>query len=138
MLAIVLLAVSAATPQPIDLDSITVDRARILAARPVLASFLIAKPSYTLLGRTILGAADRDDGAERGAVLRGKRLELRNGERVKVLGVLRVIDHKAAVENGVMCHRGRRFALKRSDPPRRVARSNTRQASGRRGHMPLR
>ncbi len=78
-------AASVATPVLIDLDSITVERARILAGRPVLASFIIAKPSYTLLGRTSPGAADRDDGAERGAVLRGKRLELREGERAKVL-----------------------------------------------------
>ncbi len=34
-------------------------------------------------------------------MLKGKRLELQEGERVKVLGVLRVIDHKAAVVNGV-------------------------------------
>ncbi len=32
---------------------------------------------------------------------RGNRLELREGEWVKVLGGLRVTDHKAAVVNGV-------------------------------------
>ncbi len=56
-------------------------------------------PSHpTLLGRTILGAADHDDGAERGA-LKGKPFDIGEGERVTVVGVLRVIDHPPCVVN---------------------------------------
>jgi hypothetical protein len=39
----------------------------------------------------------RDDGAERTAVLRGKRLDMDEGKRVNVVGTLKVIDHGAAV-----------------------------------------
>jgi hypothetical protein len=65
----------------------------------VAATFLIDKPSYTLRGRTILGAADRDDGVERGAVMKGNWLKLEG--RVTVIGVLRAIDHPPAFVNQV-------------------------------------
>lgn len=58
-------------------------------------------PTYTLAGRTVIGPANRDDGAERTAVLRGRRLDVKEGERVEVVGRLRVIDHKPAVVGGV-------------------------------------
>ncbi|MCE9566535.1 MAG: hypothetical protein K8U57_31310 [Planctomycetes bacterium] len=57
---------------------------------------------HTLLGRTMVGAADRDDDVERGAVLLGKRLDVKEGERVVVRGVLRVIQHKGGVVSGVI------------------------------------
>jgi hypothetical protein len=70
--------------------------------RRVVASFRIAKPAGVLLGRTVVGAAERDDNAERTAVLMGKRLDLDVGRRVAVMGVLRVIDHKPDVVGGVL------------------------------------
>ena len=60
----------AVLPQPIDLDRLDLQRARV----------------------TSLGAADRDDGAERGAILRGRRWDVDEGKRVEVVGVLRVRD----------------------------------------------
>src|SRR5437773_2066781 len=75
--------------------------ARALDGRLVAANFLVAKPSYTLRGFTMLGAADRDDGAERGAVLRGNRLDIQEGKRVTVIGVLRMLDHPPGVVNRV-------------------------------------
>ncbi|MCE9560680.1 MAG: hypothetical protein K8U57_01370 [Planctomycetes bacterium] len=80
----------------------SLERARTLNGKPVTVSFLVAKPAYTLLGRTMVGAADRDDDVERGAVLLGKRLDVKEGERVVVRGVLRVIHHRSDVVNGVI------------------------------------
>src|SRR5207249_4831309 len=94
MLAVALLVLD---PRPISLESITVERARALDGKLVAASFVVTKPSYTLLGCTVLGAADRDDGAERGAVLKGNRLDIPGGKRVTVIGVVRVIDHPPGV-----------------------------------------
>jgi len=48
------------------------------------------------------GPADRDDDVERGAVLLGKRLDVKEGERLVVRGTLRVIHHKGDVVNGVI------------------------------------
>ena len=87
-------------PQPIDLDRISLERARAMHGRVVVATFLVAKPTYTWRNRTILGAADRDDGAERTAMLRGKRLDIDEGQRVNVVGTLRVIDHGHATVGG--------------------------------------
>jgi hypothetical protein len=70
-----------------------------LDGKLVAVSSLVAKPSYTLLGRTVVGAAGRDDWAGRGALLRGNRLDLYEGEQVTVLGVLRVIDDAPNVVN---------------------------------------
>ena len=53
-------------------------------------------------GAGVLGAADRDDGAERGAMVRGRRFDLDGGKRVLVLGVLEVRDHPAAWVNNVL------------------------------------
>jgi hypothetical protein len=99
-----LLLLTLATPR-IDLDSISRDRARHLSGR-VVASFLSVKHTDyhpDRLGRpwTILGAADRDDDAERRAHVRGRRFDLDGGKRVTVAGVLRVIGHPATVLNGV-------------------------------------
>ena len=94
-----ILIVLSLCPTPLSLDTITVERARMLHGKLVVASFLVAKPNYTLRGRTILGAADRDDGAERGAVLEGRRFDIGEGERVTMVGMLRVIDHPPCVVN---------------------------------------
>lgn len=94
-----LLALSA-DPRPIDLGALSLERARILDGRTVTASVLVQKPVYTLLGRTMVGAADRDDGAERGAVLLGRRLDVKEGERVTVRGRLRLLRHAPDMVNG--------------------------------------
>ena len=96
------LSAALAAPVPIDFDGISLERARAMNGRPVVASFLNVAPAYTLLGRTVIGPANRDDGAERSAVLRGKRLDIDEGKRVEVVGVLKVIDHGAAAVNGVI------------------------------------
>lgn len=49
----------------------------------------------------VLGTPGRPDGVERTAVLAGRRAEVGRGRRVGVVGVLRVIDHGAAVVNDV-------------------------------------
>jgi hypothetical protein len=71
---------------------------------------------------TVLGAADRDDDAERGAFVRGTRYDLdgwpRGGKRVRVVGVLRVIDHPAAVVNGVFVPAGAELRVSGGEVPR--------------------
>jgi hypothetical protein len=98
---VLVLLVLSADPRPIDLGAISVERARVLDGKTVTVSLLEAKPPYTLLGRTMVGAADRDDGAERGAVLLGRRLDIREGERVTVRGRLRLVHHAPATLNGL-------------------------------------
>jgi hypothetical protein len=62
---------------PVDLDAIGLDRARALAGRPVVASFVAGEPySYPELGITTVGAQTRDDGDERVAVMRGRRYDV--------------------------------------------------------------
>jgi len=89
----ILFAVLALDYRPLDLGMMSLDRARTLDGKPVTVSFLVATPPYTLLGRTVLGAADRDDDVERGAVLLGRRFDVREGERLVVRGTLRTIYH---------------------------------------------
>jgi hypothetical protein len=67
----------------------------------VATTFRVVKPSYTILGRMVVGAADRGDEVERGAVLIGKRLDVKEGEPLTVVGVVKVIDHGGSVVNGV-------------------------------------
>lgn len=104
MSAFFTLAVLAVVPQPIDLDSISVDRARALSGRVVVASFVVVKPTYTWPDRkggsiTVAGAADQPDEVERGAVMRG-RVRVDEGKRITLLGKLRVIDHAGYFVNG--------------------------------------
>jgi hypothetical protein len=87
-------------PVPLDLDALSVERARSLSGKPVVATFLVPKPSYTWRSVTIVGAADRPDGAERGAHLAGRRFDIEEGKRVTVTGLLWVIDHAPAFANG--------------------------------------
>ena len=58
------------------------------------------RASDMVLGRTVAGAADKDDNAERCAVLRG-RVRVDEGKRLTVVGVLRVIDHGPYAVGGV-------------------------------------
>jgi hypothetical protein len=101
ILSVVTLVIVAATPRPIDVDAVSVERARTFKGRLVVASFIVGKPAYSLRGFTMVGAADRDDGAERGAVLVGKRLDVEEGKRLTVVGKLLVIDHAADRVNGI-------------------------------------
>jgi hypothetical protein len=94
MLAAALLIVT--TPvQPINLNDLGINRARTLDGQRVLVTFLVGKPLYTWKGATIIGTDDTSDGIERTAVLKGKRLDVKEGRRVTVTGTLRVIDHPA-------------------------------------------
>ena len=96
-LSCAVLALAAHLAPPLDLDAIDLQRARALSGRLVVASFIVAKPLDAYPRLTSVGAADRDDGAERGAILRGRRLDVKEGQRLNVVGRFRVIDHKAAV-----------------------------------------
>lgn len=99
MLAIVFV-VAALDVRPLELGSMSIDRARVLDGQRVAVTFIVAKPVYTLNGFTVVGAADRDDGAERVAVLAGRRLDVKEGARLVVAGRLRVIRHRGDVVNG--------------------------------------
>src|SRR4051812_35885224 len=102
MLLPIVLVVCALELRPLDLGTMTIDRARTLDGKPVTVSFILAKPAITLLGRTMVGPADRGDDVEWGAVLLGKRYDVKEGERLVVRGVLRVIQHRGDVVNGVI------------------------------------
>jgi hypothetical protein len=97
----VLALLFALSPVSVFLDGISVERARTIHGRLVSATFLVAKPGYLWRERTVIGAADREDGAERGAMLCGSSLDLDVGKRVTVVGVLLVIDHGPYVVNRV-------------------------------------
>jgi hypothetical protein len=92
----------AVLPRPIDLGGIDLHRARHLSGRLVATESVVGKPPMTYGRVTDVGAADRDDGAERGALLRGRRFDVAVGRRVRVVGVLRVIDHEPAVVGGAL------------------------------------
>jgi hypothetical protein len=72
-------------PQPVNLDAISINRANHLHGKPVVASFIVGKPLYTLKGKTIIGTNDKPDGIERTAVLLGRRLDFREGSRTRSL-----------------------------------------------------
>jgi hypothetical protein len=46
-------------PQPLPLDNLSLDRARILDGKRVLVSILVTKPPDTLNGSTIIGTDDK-------------------------------------------------------------------------------
>lgn len=83
MLVLVLL-VAVLDVRPLDLEALSLERARSLDGQRVAVAFIVAKPVYTMNGYTVVGAADRDDGAERVAVLLGRRLDVREGMRLVV------------------------------------------------------
>jgi hypothetical protein len=82
-------------PTRINLDSISVERARTLEGRLVMTSFVVGKPAYTWRGLTTIGTDDLPDGVERSAVLKGWSLASTEGHRVTVVGVMRGIQHPA-------------------------------------------
>jgi hypothetical protein len=97
------LALVAHIELPIDLDGIGLERARALSGRPVVASLVAGEPYYyPEYGFTSVGAQTRDDGAERHVVMRGQRYDVKAGERVRVVCVLRVIDYEPAFVGPVL------------------------------------
>ena len=101
MLAVVFFLLTL-NPEPIALDTLSVERARALDGQVVKVTMLIAKPTYTLLGYTAVGAADLPDEIERGAYLVGKRFDIDDGDRVTIVGTLRVVHHGPATVNRVL------------------------------------
>jgi hypothetical protein len=89
-------------PVPIDLDRIGIDHARRLDNGRVVATFIVAKPPFTQRERTTVGASDLPDSSERWSMLSGKRLDLKQGQRVTVAGVLRVTDWLACYVDRVL------------------------------------
>jgi hypothetical protein len=96
------LLIAALTPQPVNLDAISIDRANLLHGQPVVASFIVGNPLYTLRDKTIIGTGDKPDGIERTAVLLGKRFEFKEGRRTTVVGTMRVIHHPTIAVNMVI------------------------------------
>ncbi|MBA4190813.1 MAG: hypothetical protein C0467_22735 [Planctomycetaceae bacterium] len=88
-------------PTPLNLDTLSLERATLNHGKFVVASLMAAKPVYTLRGFTMVGVADHDEFIERGAVLKGDRLAIEQGKRIIVVGTLRVIRHRACVVEGV-------------------------------------
>lgn len=92
-------------PAVIDLDAIAVAEARKLHGRAVLATLTADTPAVLRDQGddvvTPVGPAPVDE-LERVAVLKGRRLDVMPGDKLKVRGVLDVIDHPAAVVGGVL------------------------------------
>ncbi|AMV29308.1 hypothetical protein VT84_33240 [Gemmata sp. SH-PL17] len=91
----------AADPLPLSLDTISVERARMLDGKQVTVTMFVAKPIDQSPDCTIVGAVDLPDGIERGAHLNGHRYDL-EGTRITVTGKLWVIDHPGAFVEGVL------------------------------------
>src|SRR5262245_15863552 len=97
MLPLALLAGTlAAVPRPIPLERLSIDQAQTLNGQEVTVTFIVAKPTYTWKGRTIIGAADQPDDVERGADLKGERYDVKEGKLITVTGKLRFIHHPPA------------------------------------------
>jgi hypothetical protein len=100
--ATVLLIPAVALLEPANLDTISIDCARIFDGRVSLASFIVGKPSYSLCGFTIIGTGDLPAGSERSAILKGTRPGVAEGMQITVIGVLRVIGHPARGDDGAV------------------------------------
>ncbi len=94
------------TAAPVKFDTISPTDAERLDGAAVTIRFTVATPAYTL-GEgaklcTIVGPADRGDGAEWSVFLKGDRLhDAYDGVKLTVTGRLRVIKHASAVVDGV-------------------------------------
>jgi hypothetical protein len=84
----------------VQLPWLSLDKARQLHGQRVRASFGAETPPYTVGDRTVCGPADRGDGVERVVILKGAGRDV-EARWISVVGVLKVIDHPAAVVNGV-------------------------------------
>lgn len=83
----------------VPLDTMTVDHARTLSGHRVRLSMRSVKPADYHGGRTVVGCADRPDGVERGAHLKGERYDAERTDLL-VTGTLHVLDHPARVIDG--------------------------------------
>ncbi|HJZ55560.1 MAG TPA: hypothetical protein VKE74_11400 [Gemmataceae bacterium] len=104
MPAVTLLAaflIASEAPVRVQLQWLSLEKARALNGKMVRASFGVGKPPDSSNGFTVIGCDDQPDGIERGAVLRGEDLDVEEGDWKTVVGRLRVIDHTARVVNGV-------------------------------------
>lgn len=85
---------------PVKIESITREEARSLNDKIVTATFTVGKPAFTWgEGKSLctVTAPRGVDAIERTVILKGNRLdELDLGEKVTVVGTLRVIQHPAA------------------------------------------
>lgn len=84
----------------VQLPWLSVEKARALHGKRCRVSFGADAPPYTVGEFTVCGPADRGDGIERVVMLRGADRDV-EGKWLSVVGTLRVIDHPAAVVNGV-------------------------------------
>jgi hypothetical protein len=100
LLTLAAIAIAGEASRPVPLDLISLDRARSLHGRAVVATFIVTKPNHYSHGRTIVGAADHPDGTERLAVLGDMRVDVEQGRRVVVAGTLRVTDWPASFIDG--------------------------------------
>ncbi len=67
--------------------------ARRPLSRRVTITLTVAEPPFTWKSWTVCGAADRPDGLARGAVLKGERCDVREGDTVTMTGTLRYRVH---------------------------------------------
>ncbi len=94
------------TAASVKFDSIALKDAERLDGAAVTIRFTAATPAVThgegANLRTIVGAADRNDGAEWTVSLKGNRLrDADDGAKLTVTGRLQVIRHASAVVGGV-------------------------------------
>jgi len=106
LLALSTIAQPGESAAPVKFDTITLKEAEQLNGAAVTIRFTVATPAYTggegAKLCTIVGPADRGDGAEWTVALKGDRLhDADDGAKLTVTGRLRVITHAAAVVGGV-------------------------------------
>ncbi len=98
--ASIALAFAVQTARPVPLDSITLDHASRLVGRRVVVTFIAATPAYTWCGQTIIGTHEQPDGTERTAHFAGKRYDVDAGQRLTLVGTLRMIRHALLFVDG--------------------------------------
>ncbi len=85
---------------PLVLDKLTADEAKAIDGQTVRACFEVGKPVFTWNGKTVLGCEDHADEVERTAVLNAERHDIDPGDKMTVVGVVRLLRHKESVVNG--------------------------------------
>jgi hypothetical protein len=78
----------------VPLDTMGVDHARNLSGHRVRVSMRSVRPADYHGGKTVVGCAERADGVECGAHLKGERYDAEKTDLL-VTGILHVIDHPA-------------------------------------------
>jgi hypothetical protein len=101
--ALVLAAQFAPRTEALDLDALPLADARPFDGKEVVALVTAATPLYTwrVDGRLVTVVGPDRDGAEWSVFLNGNQLnDVNQGDRLKVRGVLRVVEHPPARVNG--------------------------------------